>query len=371
MANYLRRGENAQIPSFERIRFCVYLISGAALVPLLLFQIANRLFPLPVEKLHQPPSTVVLDRHGEWLRAFIASDESWHIPEPSLDEISPKLRTAVLTYEDRWFYRHCGINPFSIILAAIDNIKAGKIVRGGSTITMQVARMMEPKARTVPNKLVEMFRALQLELAYSKDDILTIYFNMAPYGGNIVGSAAAARIYFDKPQNRLSLGEAPCLLLFRTRRRICGRIVIPENAQAARRKVLRQMHKFGKIDARQLQEAASEPIPTVRYPMPFKAPHVTRLLAKRESPKGHLIPSTIDSEIQELSERVLREHLAPLRREDISTGAVVVMDTKSREVLAMVGSHDFYDYASEGQVNGAIAPRSPGSALKPFIYGSP
>ena len=353
----------------KRIRFCVYLISGAALVPLLLFQIANRLFPLPVEKLHQPPSTVVLDRHGEWLRAFIASDESWHIPEPSLDEISPKLRTAVLTYEDRWFYRHCGINPFSIILAAFDNIKAGKIVRGGSTITMQVARMMEPKARTVPNKLVEMFRALQLELAYSKDDILTIYFNMAPYGGNIVGSAAATRIYFDKPQNRLSLGEAALLAAIPNSPTYLRPDSYPENAQAARRKVLRQMHKFGKIDARQLQEAASEPIPRVRYPMSFKAPHVTRLLAKRESPKGHLIPSTIDCEIQELSERVLREHLAPLRREDISTGAVVVMDTKSREVLAMVGSHDFYDYASEGQVNGAIAPRSPGSALKPFIYG--
>jgi penicillin-binding protein 1C len=184
----------------KRIRFCLYLISGTVLTPLLLFLIANRLFPLPVEKLHQPPSTIVLDRHGEWLRAFIASDESWHIPEPSLDEISPQLRTAVLTYEDRWFYRHFGINLFSIVQAAIDNIKAGKIVRGGSTITMQVARMMEPKARTVPNKLVEMFRALQLELAYSKDEILTLYFNMAPYGGNIVGSAAASRIYFNKSQ---------------------------------------------------------------------------------------------------------------------------------------------------------------------------
>ena len=351
----------------KRIRFCLYLISGTVLIPLLLFLIANRLFPLPVEKLHQPPSTIVLDRHGEWLRAFIASDESWHIPEPSLDEISPQLRTAVLTYEDRWFYRHFGINPFSIVQAAIDNIKAGKIVRGGSTITMQVARMMEPKARTVPNKLIEMFRALQLELAYSKDEILTLYFNMAPYGGNIVGSAAASRIYFNKPQNRLNLGEAALLAAIPNSPTYLRPDVYPENARVARKKVLRQMRKFGKIDASELQEAASDSIPTVRYPMPFKAPHLTRLLAKTES--GHRIYSTIDSDIQELSERVLRENIAPLQREGISTGAVVVMDTKSREVLAMVGSHDFFDQASEGQVNGATAPRSPGSALKPFIYG--
>ena len=353
----------------KRVRLCLYLMSGSVLVPLLLFPFANRLFPLPVEKLHPPVSTIVLDRDGEWLRAFIASDESWHIPEPSLDEISPKLRTAVLTYEDRWFYRHFGINPFSILQAAIDNIKAGKIVRGGSTITMQVARMMEPKARTVPNKLVEMFRALQLEFAYSKDEILTVYFNMAPYGGNIVGSAAASRIYFNKTQNRLSLGEAALLAAIPNSPTYLRPDVYPDNARAARKKVLRQMRKFGRIDLSEMQEAANDSIPTARYPMPFKAPHLARLLAKTESSRGHLIYSTIDSEIQELSARVLREHLAPMRRADISTGAVVVMDTKSREVLAMVGSHDFFDYASEGQVNGAMAPRSPGSALKPFIYG--
>ena len=353
----------------KRIRFCLYLISGTVLIPLLLFLVAIRLFPLPVEKLQQPPSTIVLDRHGAWLRAFIASNESWHIPEPSLDVISPKLRTAVLTYEDRWFYRHFGINPLSIIQAMIDNIKAGKIVRGGSTITMQVARMMEPKARTVPNKLVEMFRAIQLEFAYSKDEILTLYFNMAPYGGNIVGSAAASRIYFNKSQNHLSLGEAALLAAIPNSPTYLRPNIYPDNAQEARKKVLRQMRKFRKIDTWELQEADSDSIPIKRYPMPFKAPHLTRLLAKIESPREHLIYSTIDTEIQELAERILQEHLAPLRREAISTGAVVVMDTQSREVLAMVGSHDFFDYASEGQVNGAIAPRSPGSALKPFIYG--
>ncbi|MCG8626706.1 MAG: transglycosylase domain-containing protein, partial [Proteobacteria bacterium] len=178
------------------------LTCSIVVLPGLILLVANWVFPLPVEKLHPPSSTVVLDRHGEWLRAFAASDDSWRIPEPSLTEISPKLKTAVLTYEDRWFYHHFGINPFSIAQALVTNIKAGRVVRGGSTITMQVARMMEPKPRTVRNKIIEMFRALQIEARYSKDEILTLYLNMAPYGGNIVGSSAASRLYFSKPQNR-------------------------------------------------------------------------------------------------------------------------------------------------------------------------
>ena len=127
------------------------------------------------------------------------------------NEISPALKTAVLAYEDRWFYRHPGINPKAIIRAAIANWQAKKIVQGGSTITMQVARLMEPKERTIFGKVIEIFRALQLELHYSKDEILTYYFNLAPYGGNIVGIGAASRFYFGKSPDRLSFGEA-CLL---------------------------------------------------------------------------------------------------------------------------------------------------------------
>ena len=362
-------------------------------LPGLILLVANWVFPLPVGKLHPPSSTVVLDRHGEWLRAFAASDDSWRIPEPSLAEISPKLRTAVLTYEDRWFYHHFGINPFSIAQALVTNIKAGRVVRGGSTITMQVARMMEPKPRTIRNKIIEMFRALQLEARYSKDEILRLYLNMAPYGGNIVGSAAASRIYFNKPQNRLSLGEAALLAAIPNSPSRLRPDLYHANAVRAREKVLRRMVTFGKISEEKLREAVSEPIPTSRYPMPFGAPHLTRLLKnshfEQTSPSstrlhpglsdGKItgaarnrvfhIHSTIDARIQELGERILHESLAPLRQEGISTGAVVVMDTKSREVLALVGSYSFFDQESEGQVDGANARRSPGSTLKPFIYG--
>ena len=365
-------------------------ICSIVVLPGLILLVANWIFPLPVEKLHPPSSTVVLDRHGEWLRAFAASDDSWRIPEPSLAEISPKLRTAVLTYEDRWFYHHFGINPISIAKALVTNIKAGRVVRGGSTITMQVARMMEPKPRTIRNKIIEMFRALQIEAHYSKDEILTLYLNMAPYGGNIVGSSAASRLYFNKPQNRLSLGEASLLAAIPNSPTHLRPDHHPANAVRAREKVLKRMVTFGRITERELREAVSEPIPTSRYPMPLGAPHLTRLLknshAEQEHPPyvpGHSdgastgtagiqvrrIHSTIDARVQELAERILQESLDPLRREGISTGAIVVMDTESREVLALVGSYGFFDKDGEGQVDGTNARRSPGSTLKPFIYG--
>ena len=362
-------------------------------LPGLILLVANWVFPLPVEKLHPPSSTVVLDRHGEWLRVFTASDDSWRIPARSLAEISPKLRTSVLTYEDRWFYHHFGINPFSIAQALVTNIKAGRVVRGGSTITMQVARMMEPKPRTIRNKIIEMFRALQIEAHYSKDEILTLYLNMAPYGGNIVGSSAASRLYFNKPQNRLSLGEAALLAAIPNSPTHLRPDLHHANAERAREKVLRRMVTFGRISERELREAVSEPIPKTRYPMPFSAPHLTRLLKRTHSEPAltssapshsfrsetestgaagiqvSRIHSTIDSQIQKLGERVLRESLDPLRREGISTGAIVVMDTKSREVLGLIGSYSFFDQDCEGQVDGANARRSPGSTLKPFIYG--
>ena len=222
--------------------------------------LANWCFPLPKARLDPPVSQIVLDRNGEWLRAFLADDGMWRFspsnsnvedelmgkvinhqsqevfdkPVPSVRAGLPRpyenrqpttdnylLHQAILTSEDRWFYYHYGINPVSIATAFYDNLRAGEVVRGGSTITMQLARLMEPKARTLPNKLIEMFRALQLEQAYSKSEILTLYFNMLPYGGNIVGTAAAARFYFNKPQHALSLGKPHFSLLFRTLQNVC------------------------------------------------------------------------------------------------------------------------------------------------------
>ena len=220
-----------------------WYIVAFPLIPLCFFVVANWCFPLPTEKLQPSPSTVVLDRNGEWLRAFTAPDDMWRIVEPSLAAVSPQFQTALLTYEDRWFYQHWGINPVALLSAALSNLKARKIVRGGSTITMQVARLMEPKRRTLPNKLLEMFRALQLELTYTKSEILTFYINMLPYGGNIVGTAAASRLYFNKPQSALSVGEAALLAAIPNSPERLRPDRFPERARAARTKVLLRLKK--------------------------------------------------------------------------------------------------------------------------------
>ena len=394
-----------------------------AILPLFiifLFIIANWCFPLPKTRLHPLPSRIVLDRNGEWLRAFLADDGMWrfshqasvvsrengrmeekkdgevpifqssNLPtkrrKPKADGyfgISPLLHEAMLTTEDRWFYYHCGINPVSMATALYDNVKAGEVVRGGSTITMQLARLMEPKARNVPNKLIEMFRAIQLELAYSKSEILNLYFNMLPYGGNIVGTAAASRFYFNKPQHAISLGEAALLAAIPNAPERLRPDRFPENARHARAKVLNRLRARGQISEQQWQEALREPIPTKRHPLPFKAPHLSRMLANgnrwnTETTTDGKIYTTIDAKVQETAVRILREYLNAsaagiadsrrLQSHTASTGAIVVMDTQSRHVLAMVGSHDFFDQRASGQINGTLAPRSPGSTLKPFVY---
>lgn len=387
-----------------RFRKLTILILPLLLI-VILFTLANWCFPLPKARLHPPVSQIVLDRNGEWLRAFLADDGMWRFSRqssairhqsqeifdkpgetpkqkhPSLtDNWKPKtdnylLHQAILTSEDKWFYYHYGINPVSIATAFYDNLKAGAVVRGGSTITMQLARLIEPKARTIPNKLIEMFRALQLEHTYSKSEILTFYFNMLPYGGNIVGTAAASRFYFNKPQHALSLGEAALLAGIPNAPERLRPDRFPENARKAREKVLNRLLARRQISEQQWQEAVQEPIPHKRHPLPFKAPHLSRMLVKQEKSTTHgRIYTTIDAKVQETAVRILREYLDAERKPSLrgshstSTGAIVVMDTQSRDVLAMVGSHDFFDRSALGQINGTLAPRSPGSALKPFVY---
>ena len=249
---------------------------------------------------------------------------------------------------------------------------------------------MEPKARTIPNKLIEVFRALQLEHTYSKSEILTFYFNMLPYGGNIVGTAAASRFYFNKPQQALSLGEAALLAVIPNAPERLRPDRFPENARKAREKVLNRLLARRQISEQQWQEAVQEPIPHKRHPLPFKAPHLSRMLVKHakslpstrallEASEDELmvktngrIYTTIDAKVQETAARILREYLDAERKPSLrgshstSTGAIIVMDTQNRHVLAMVGSHDFFDRRALGQINGTLAPRSPGSALQTF-----
>jgi len=349
-----------------RYRIVVSLLGVALVSPLLVGILGAVFFPLPRHALFPDASVTVMDRNGKPLRIFTTTDEMWRVSAP-LSEVSPELRRAVVTVEDRWFRLHLGVNPFSIARAAFTNLKAGEIVTGGSTLTMQVARLMEPKPMTFRSKLVEAFRAFQLELFFTKDEILELYFNMAPYGGNIVGSGAASYIYFNKHQTDLTLGEA-ALLAAIPNSPSAFRPDSPESrAEEARKRVLNRMLERGVITTVEYREALSEPLPASRFPMPFAAPHLSRYLATKYTGRSRVV-STVDGDIQSLTRRLVEEHMTPLAKRGISQAAVVVMDTRTREVLALVGSLDFFDADKNGQVNGALAPRSPGSTLKPFAY---
>ncbi|MBU1319662.1 MAG: penicillin-binding protein 1C [candidate division Zixibacteria bacterium] len=341
-------------------------IAAVVLIPVFVCLILNWIFPLPTDKLYPQASTVVLDRNGEVMRVFLAPDGMWRIPV-GLQEMSPTLTEAALTYEDKHFYWHPGVNPASIIRAAYVDLRAGRFVQGGSTITMQVARMIEPKERTIAGKVIEVLRSFQLELHYSKDEILACYLNLAPYGGNIVGVGAASMAYFNKLPNQLSLGEAAILAAIPNSPNNLRPDLNPENAAIARKKVLGILGSQKLITETRLAEALSEDIPDRRYQMPFEIPHLSNMLVA-SYPQMDRIESTIDGKIQNLAERVLSMNLEPLEAVGITNGSVVIIDNHTSDVLALVGSGDFTDDEAQGQVNGATALRSPGSALKPFVY---
>jgi penicillin-binding protein 1C len=285
----------------------------------------------------------------------------------SLDSISPKLIESVIACEDRWFYYHPGCNPVSLIQAAYDNIKAGEVVRGGSTITMQIARMMDRKPRTIGNKIIEILRSLQLEAHYSKRELLEIYFNLVPYGGNIEGVGAAAHFYFGKKSDNLTISEAAILVAIPASPNAYRPDVDADGCRKRRDRALAQLLAREIITQSEYEAARGEEIPTRRLDRPFIAPHFCQSVAAGYPERSVLI-STIDLTMQTVAERLARQHLGSLRPKGIHNIAVVILDNESGDLLAQVGSPDFTDTRHGGQINGALAVRSPGSALKPFAY---
>ncbi len=324
------------------------------------------IFPLPKDRLYRPSATYVYSRDGQLLNCFTSSDRFWRKPV-KLNQLSPLLIKSVLATKDRWFYWHPGFNPIALAEAAVDNIRAGKFVRGGSTITMQIARMMEPKERTVGNKLIEILRAMQLELNYSKRELLELYFNLAPYGGNIEGVGAATYLYFGKSPAKLSLSEAAVLTAlpssptqFRPDRDL-------DKCRERRNRILAALRKNGDIDNPTYEQALREEIPIFRQAPSVAAPHLCQMLVARE-PGQSEIHSTIDYKLQVMCERLARNYQSRLADKGIQNLSAVVLDNRTGQLLALVGSANFSDVTNHGQVNGALAPRSPGSALKPFVY---
>jgi penicillin-binding protein 1C len=333
--------------------------AGAAIVLVAL----DRLFPPPGPK---PYSTVVQDAAGEPVHIFLSSDDKWRLYTP-LRYFGKEIPRALLHKEDQYFYYHPGVNPLALVRAAANNVLAGKRTSGASTITMQVARMLEPKPRTYAAKLMEMLRALQLELHYNKREILELYLNLAPFGGNVEGLEAAARIYFGKPPASLSLAQLTTLIVIPNRPTSLRPADDNALLLAARNRWLAAFRQQQLFDVRDLDAALTEPLGIGRYSMPRQAPHFAVRMQMRY-PNVPRIQAHLSPEIQPLAERQVRAYTEYLRRLGITNAAALVVENRSRHVVAYVGSADVNDNAAMGQVDGVQAVRSPGSALKPLIY---
>ncbi|HUU44170.1 MAG TPA: penicillin-binding protein 1C, partial [Acidobacteriota bacterium] len=349
---------------FKRNRRRLAWLIGAVVLTVLCLD--RYVFPLPHDALRRPHAQFVYSREGRLLNCFTSSDQYWRKPVP-LDQVSPLLVRCVLACEDRWFRYHPGVNPFALVSAAVDNIRARRVVRGGSTITMQIARMIEPKERTFKNKIIEILRAFQLELHYSKDELLEFYFNLVPYGGNLEGVGAATLFYFDKSPGALSLSECAILAAIPASP---SRLRPDRDAARCRRRrdhVLGYLHDRGVVSSGQYDAARREEMPKRRLSPPTAAPHFCQSVAS-SFPDTVELASTVDFELQAVCERLAQRHHARLAARDIHNLAIVVLHNPTGEVLALVGSPDFGDSRHHGQINGVLAARSPGSTLKPFVY---
>ncbi|WP_426701598.1 penicillin-binding protein 1C [Rhodanobacter sp. Col0626] len=331
---------------------------------LLLAFILDRLFPL-----HLPApdtgSTVVLARDGTPLRAFADSDGVWRYPTTA-KQVSPLYLKALLTYEDRWFYRHPGVNPYALLRGFAGGVIHGRIVSGGSTLTMQVARIIHPIPHSFRGKLVQIFRALQLEAHLSKAQILDLYLNHAPFGGPIEGVEAASWAYLGKPATRLSHAEAALLAVLPQSPSRLRPDRHPQAARAARDKVLKRMRDLGVWSEAEVRDAAIEPV----VARSLRAPLSAALLAERlhrQQPNARRIASTIDANLQRAAEDRVSAYLSRLPVH--TSAALLVVDNATLEARVYVGTSDFADPQRHGYIDMVNAPRSPGSTLKPFLYG--
>jgi len=327
---------------------------------------AISLGPLPLREAHEI-STTIVDRHGKLLRAYAMADGRWRLPVHAAKEVDPTYLKLLFAYEDRRFYSHGGVDVLALGRAAFQLVTSGHIVSGGSTITMQLARLMEPRRqRSISAKLRQIVRAIEIERQMSKDQILDLYLAMAPYGGNLEGIRAASIAYFGKEPKRLSLSEAALLVALPQSPENRRLDRYPNAARAARDRVLDRMVEDGAISRDDAVMAKAVPVPRLRKPMPILAPHsADRALASmKDTP---VIALTLDAPLQQAFEALAHDRATSLGP-NISV-AILAVDNVSGDVLARVGSPDYFDDRRAGQVDMTRAVRSPGSTLKPFIYG--
>ena len=340
---------------------CATLIAPAAALALK-YAVANVELP----SLAPETGRVVLDRNGTLLRPFAIADGRWRLPV-TLAEVDPVFIEALIAYEDRRFREHRGVDVKALFRAAWQLVTHGRRVSGASTLTMQVARLLEDaETRSVGGKLNQMLLALALEQRLSKDEILDLYLTLAPYGGNIEGVRAASLAYFGKEPRRLTPAEAALLVALPQAPEARRPDRHPEAAERARDRVLARAEETGVFTPEDIAAASTEAMPDARIPFPMLAAHAASRLTAEE-PEKPVHSLTIDARLQRQLEALARERAVSLTG-DVSV-AILVADHKTGEILASVGSSDLFDEARDGFIDMTRAVRSPGSTLKPLIYG--
>ncbi len=324
-------------------------------------------FSLPTILFSDPYSTVLEDHHHNLLSASIAPDGQWRFPEELT--VPTKVKEAIVLFEDKRFDRHPGVDPLSIGRAIRQNLKVGKVVSGGSTLSMQVIRLSRKnKSRTLLEKSVEIFLALRLEFRYSKNEILSLYASHAPFGGNVVGLQAACWRYFGRPTDEVSWAEAALLAVLPNNPSLIhlgkNRLLLKEK----RDRLLTKLAAAGKIDLLALQLAKAEPIPATPLALPRIAPHLLDR-AMKEGKAQQKIITTIDLALQQQVAQILQDHQSRLRANKIFNAAVLIIEVKTGNVMAYIGNIHAGKQNQE-QVDVVNAPRSTGSILKPILYAA-
>lgn len=335
---------------------------GAVVLLVVLLWGADRVWPLPLPQ--DDLARVVLAEDGTPLWRFADANGVWRYPVQT-SEVSPYYLDALLTYEDRWFYQHPGVNPLALVRATWQNLTGARVVSGGSTLSMQVARLLDPHSRTFHGKLRQLWRTAQLEWHLSKEEILNLYLNRAPFGGTLQGVAAASWAYLGKSPSQLTHAEAALLAVLPQAPSRLRPDRHPQRAQEARDKVLRRLGEFKVWPQAAVDEALQEPLLLAPRLEPSLAPLLARRLNRPDSPP--LIRTTLDATLQRRLEDLLLGWRA--RLPEHTSAAILVVEEETMAVRAYLGSVDINDAKRFGHVDMISALRSPGSTLKPFLYG--
>ncbi len=351
-------------PRHQRLKRSAFVAGGFVLLAMMGGLLADALYPPFLGRLRNH-STLVLAADDSVLRAFATVDGAWRFPARTID-VDPKFLRYLKTFEDGRFGWHPGVDPLAVIRAGFQAAAAGEVVSGASTLTMQTARLLEPRPRGLKAKAIEALRALQLTWRLGGEGVLDIYLTLAPYGGNLEGVRAASLGYFGKEPSHLTEAEAALLVALPQSPERLRPDRFPEAAKRARDKVLARLLADGDLDTATYQTALAEPIPAQRLPALSDAPHLAERLA-RERPADAVIHTTIDHNLQSNLQKLLARRSMSL--EPGATIAALVVANDSRRVLAYLGSANYFDRRQFGPIDMVTAVRSPGSALKPFIYG--